>query len=100
MTRKPIIHHPGKILKEEFLTPAQISPSQLAKDINVSSKEIKEIIAEQRDLNKDIATRLALYFSTAPTFWINLQSNYDEEQIVKLLHKNLKKEIQPLAYFR
>jgi len=68
MTRKPIIHHPGKILKEEFLTPAQISPSQLAKDINVSSKEIKEIIAEQRDLNKDIATRLALYFSTAPTF--------------------------------
>jgi len=68
MTRKPIIYHPGKILKEEFLTPAQISPAQLARDIAVPNKAIKEIISEERDLTKDIATRLALYFSTAPTF--------------------------------
>ena len=68
MTKKPIIHHPGKILKEEFLMPAHLTASQLAKDINISSKTVKEIIAEERDLNKDIATRLALYFSTAPTF--------------------------------
>jgi addiction module HigA family antidote len=68
MTKKPVIYHPGKILKEEFLVPAQISSAQLARDINVSSKVIKEIIAEKRDLNKDIATYLALYFSTAPTF--------------------------------
>ena len=100
MIRKPIIHHPGKILREEFLIPAQISLSQLAKDISVSNKAIREIIAEERDLNKDIATRLALYFSTAPTFWINLQSNYDEEQVAKSLHKSLKKEIHPLSYFR
>ena len=100
MTRKPIIYHPGKILKEEFLIPAEISSAQLAKDINISSKIIREIIAEERDLNKDIATRLALYFSTAPTFWINLQSNYDEEQVAKSLHKILKKEIHTLSYFR
>src|SRR3954453_10695494 len=99
MTRKPIIYHPGKILREEFLVPAQISSAQLARDINVSNKAIKEIIAEERDLTKDIATRLALYFSTAPTFWINLQSNYDEEQVEKLLFKNLKKEVQPLARY-
>jgi antitoxin HigA-1 len=68
MTRKPTIHHPGKILKEEFLIPAQISSTQLARDINVSSKAIREIIAEEKDLNKNIATRLALYFGTAPTF--------------------------------
>ena len=68
MTKKPIIHHPGKILKEEFLMPTHLTASQLAKDISISSKTVKEIIAEERDLNKDIATRLALYFSTAPTF--------------------------------
>ena len=98
MTKKPIIYHPGKILKEEFLIPAQISSTQLARDINVSNKVIKEIIVEERDLTKDIATRLALYFGTAPTFWVNLQSNYDEEQVEKLLYKNLKKDIQPLTY--
>ena len=50
MTRKPIIHHPGKILKEEFLIPAQISSAQLARDINVSNKAIKEIIAKGLDI--------------------------------------------------
>ena len=99
MTRKPIIYHPGKILREEFLVPAQISSAQLARDINISSKVIKEIIVEERDLTKDIATRLALYFGTAPTFWINLQSNYDEEQVERILHKSLKKEIQPLSCY-
>jgi addiction module HigA family antidote len=68
MTRKPIIHHPGKILKEEFLISAQITPQQLAHDINISSKVVKEIVAQRKDLTKDIATRLALYFHTAPTF--------------------------------
>ncbi|CAI2198404.1 7167_t:CDS:2, partial [Funneliformis geosporum] len=57
MTKKPVIHHPGKILREEFLLPTQISPLKLARNINVSSKEIKEVINEQRDLTKDVATR-------------------------------------------
>jgi len=68
MPKKPAIRHPGKILREEFLIPAQATPCQLAHDINISEKEIKDIIAEKKDLNKDIATRLALYFRTAPTF--------------------------------
>ena len=93
--KKPVIHHPGKILKEEFLAPSQLTLCQLAHNINISEKELKSIIAQKTDLTKDIATRLALYFHTAPTFWINLQSNYDEEQVVKVLFKSLKKEIQP-----
>ncbi|CAG8581388.1 41296_t:CDS:2 [Gigaspora margarita] len=97
--KKPTIYHPGKILGEEFLIPAQISSTQLAHDINVPNKVIREIIAEERDLNKEIATRLALYFRTAPTFWINLQSNYDEEQVKNFWYRHLKKEIQPLSHY-
>jgi len=66
--KKPTIYHPGKILKEEFLIPAQISSIQLAHNINISEKEVKNIITEKKDLTKDVATRLALYFHTAPTF--------------------------------
>ena len=66
--RKPIIYHPGKILREEFIIPAQITVQQLAQDIGVSNKIIKEIIIEKRDLTKEIAALLAVYFSTAPTF--------------------------------
>ena len=66
--KKPIIYHPGKILREEFITPAQITTQQLAQDIGISNKIIKEIIAEKKDLTKEIAALLAVYFSTAPTF--------------------------------
>nr|CAG8530745.1 2853_t:CDS:2 [Entrophospora candida] len=57
-----------KILREEFIIPAQISSVQLARDINISSKIIREIVAEARDIDKDIAARLSLYFGTAPAF--------------------------------
>ena len=68
MTKKPNIYHPGKILREEFLNQIKITPRQLAYNIKASERELKEIIAERKDLDKDIATRLALYFNTAPTF--------------------------------
>ena len=98
--RKSIIHHPGKILREEFLIPAQITPQQLAHTIGISTKEMNQIINEKKDLGKEIAASLAVYFSTAPTFWVNLQSNYDEEQVEKFWYKSSKKEIQPLSYSR
>ena len=60
-------------------------------------KKSKILLPEKKDLNKDVATRLALYFHTAPTFWVNLQSNYNEEQVENLLYKNLKKEVHPLT---
>ncbi|CAJ0748936.1 19191_t:CDS:2 [Entrophospora sp. SA101] len=62
------LHNRLEALREEFLIPAQISSTQLARDINISNKVIQEIVTEKRDLTKDIATRLALYFGTAPTF--------------------------------
>ena len=66
--KKPVIHHPGKILREEFLTPSRLTLRQLAHNINAPEKELKNIVAEKTDLTKNIATRLALYFHTAPTF--------------------------------
>lgn len=100
MVKNPIIQHPGKILREEFLIPTQVTPQQLAQNIGVSSREINQIISEKKDLSKEMAASLAVYFSTAPTFWVNLQSNYDEEQVEKFWYKNSKKEIQPLLHLR
>ena len=68
MTKKAIIYHPGKILREEFLAPSRLTLRQLSHNINALEKELKNIVAEKSDLTKNIATRLALYFHTAPTF--------------------------------
>jgi len=94
----PNIYHPSKILKEEFLIPAKLTARQLASNLNISEREIKAVLAEKKDLDKDMATRLALYFNTAPTFWINLQSNYNEQLVEKTLYKSLKKQVHPLVH--
>ncbi|CAI2200975.1 19588_t:CDS:2, partial [Funneliformis geosporum] len=63
-----IIIHPGEVLREDFLLPLKLAPEKLAKNIKVSSQIIQELIAEKRDLDKDLATRLALYFDMSTEF--------------------------------
>jgi antitoxin HigA-1 len=63
-----IIIHPGEILREDFLLPLKLTPEKLAKDIKVNSRIVKELITEKRDLDKELATRLALYFDMSTEF--------------------------------
>jgi len=63
-----IIIHPGEVLREDFLLPLKLTPEKLAKSIKVSPKVVKELITEKRDLDKDLATRLALYFDMSTEF--------------------------------
>jgi addiction module HigA family antidote len=63
-----IIIHPGEILREELLKPYKITAEQLANAIKVSPQIIQELITEKRDLDKDLATRLALYFDMSTEF--------------------------------
>lgn len=78
--------HPGEILKEEFLTPLNITMYRLAKDIDVPAIRISEIVKGNRAITADTALRLGKYFNNSPEFWLNLQLHYDlakEEQILR-----------------
>ena len=55
--------HPGEILGEEFLSPMQISQSQLARDINVPPRRINELCLGKRGITPDTALRSARYIS-------------------------------------
>lgn len=69
--------HPGIILLEEFLEPMNITQEALAAYLNVSVKQINEIIQEKNEITPQIAWLLAQAFNTTPQFWMNLQTNYD-----------------------
>jgi addiction module HigA family antidote len=69
--------HPGEILKEEFLTPLELTQSQLAKDLNTSFRAINELVNEKRGITIEMALRLSKYFGTSPQLWLNLQNQYD-----------------------
>ena len=66
--QEAIIIHPGEVLREDFLLPLKLAPEKLAKNIKVNPQIIQELISEKRDLDKDLATRLALYFDMSTEF--------------------------------
>ena len=69
--------HPGEILKEEFLTPLEMTQSHLAKALHTSFRAINELVNEKRGITVEMALKLSKYFGTTPQLWLNLQNQYD-----------------------
>lgn len=68
--------HPGGILKDE-LGEMGVSPTELARQIDVPANRISQIIAGKRSITGDTALRLGHWFGNEPQFWMNLQNQYD-----------------------
>jgi len=90
---KNIIETPkiGDILKEEFLEPLNISAYRLAKEINVSTSSVLDLIHNKRKISVEMALRLARYFGTSSKFWLNLQNEIDLREANQKLKKELDK---------
>ena len=71
--------HPGETLREDFLTPLELTASRLAIELRVPVTRVNDIVRGKRAITADTALRLARYFGTTPQFWMNLQTNYDLE---------------------
>ncbi|CAI2179885.1 9336_t:CDS:2 [Funneliformis geosporum] len=77
--------HPGEMLREEFLVPLNMKPEELAKEINIPAKIIKDICQEKKALTPEIICRI--------------QQDYERECLEDILEnqaKQIKKEIHPL----
>jgi addiction module HigA family antidote len=86
--------HPGKVLREEFLQPLGLSAYRLAKDLGVPQTRVSAILNERRGVSADTAARLARYFRTTPQFWLNVQADYDLEELARTKPRELDR-IQP-----
>lgn len=74
MARSPI--HPGEILADE-LHEIGLTPTDLARQINVPTSKVTQIIDGRRGITGDTALRLSHWFGTGPQFWLNLQRAHD-----------------------
>lgn len=68
--------HPGEILKDE-LAEIGITPTELARQIDVPANRLSQIINGKRSITGDTALRLAHWFNTDAQFWMNLQAQFD-----------------------
>ncbi|MDE2004939.1 MAG: HigA family addiction module antidote protein [Rhodospirillales bacterium] len=68
--------HPGEILRGE-LEVLGVTPTELARQIDVPANRIGQIIAGKRAVTGDTALRLGHWFGMEPQFWLNLQGAYE-----------------------
>lgn len=68
---------PGEILLEEFLKPAGLSQSELARALDVPPRRINEIVLGKRSITADTDLRLARYFGMSDGFFLGLQADFD-----------------------
>src|SRR5437899_11436872 len=83
--------HPGKHLAEE-LQALDMSAAELARQLDVPTNRITQILNGTRAITGDTALRLAHFFGTSPEFWLNLQSLYE----LRLAHEKAGKSIKAL----
>ena len=89
--------HPGEILRDEFLTPLELSVYRLARELRVSRPRLNDIVLGRRAVTTDTALRLGRYFGTTPEFWINLQTRYDLDVAERTVRRKIEREVAPRA---
>lgn len=87
--------HPGEHLAEE-LNALDMSAAELARQLDVPTNRITQILNGSRAITGDTALRLAHFFGTTPEFWLNLQSLYE----LRLARKRAGRHIQRLPQLK
>ncbi|MBE9465880.1 HigA family addiction module antitoxin [Dyadobacter subterraneus] len=72
---KPV--HPGAVLREDVLKEMKISITKAAKELNVSRKQLSEIVNETASISAEMAVRLESGFGITAEFWLDMQKNFD-----------------------
>ena len=72
---KPV--HPGAIVREDILKPLELTVTDAARALDVSRKQLSEIINERAALTAEMAVRLDQAFGVSAEFWIDLQKKYE-----------------------
>ena len=83
--------HPGEHLAEE-LKELGMSAAELARQLDVPTNRVTQILNGQRAITGDTALRLAHFFGTTAEFWLNLQSLYE----IRLAERSSGKSIKAL----
>ena len=70
-------HHPGAILRDDFMQPVGLSSYQLAKALGVPLPRVNDIVLEKRAISAEMGLLLSAYLGTSELYWMHLQADYD-----------------------
>lgn len=86
----------GEILFEEFMEPNNITAYKLAKEINVPTSRVQDIIHNRRKITVDTSLRLARYFGVSDKYFLDMQNDID----IRNTKKKIQNEINAIHTFQ
>src|SRR5262249_7913332 len=95
MSKKLSPVHPGKVLREDFLGPMNLSAYAVARACGVPRTRIQRLVREETPVAPDTAVSLANKFGTTAAFWMGMQAQYDLERAEDEVSAEIKR-IQPV----
>lgn len=87
--------HPGEVLWYDFMEPMGITKYRLAKDTGMPADRVGRIVHGTRSVTGDTALRLARFFGTSASFWMNLQARYDLDTAADEVGRQIEKQVRP-----
>ena len=87
--------HPGEVLREDYLLPANVTVNSLAMALHVPVSRMYEIVKCERAITPETALRLARHLGTSAEFWLGLQSDYDLERAQEEFEERIQREVRP-----
>ena len=81
--------HPGEHLAEE-LKELSMSAAELARQLDVPTNRVTQILNGRHAITGDTALRLAHFFGTTAEFWLNLQSLFELRVAQKKAGKSIR----------
>lgn len=69
--------HPGSILREDILKELKLSVTKAASNLQVSRKQLSEVVNEGSAISAEMAVRLEDAFGVTAEFWLDMQKAYD-----------------------
>jgi addiction module HigA family antidote len=69
--------HPGAILREDILKEMKLSITTAAINLQVSRKQLSEVVNEKAAISAEMAVRLEDAFGVNAEFWLDMQKAYD-----------------------
>ena len=79
--------HPGEMLLEEFLKPAELTQVEAARRMGIPLNRLNEIVRGKRGVTADTALRLSKLLNTSAELWLGLQTDWDLWHAAQALRK-------------
>jgi len=69
--------HPGRIVRQDCITPLGLTVTRAAKVLGVTRQALNNLVNEKAGISPEMSVRISKAFGGSPEMWLRLQANYD-----------------------